>query len=408
MHRSGFGLGFGRQSSGGGAPPPYIPWTAEPGAVLWMAADDAEVSTTSASVTDPADLSTANWTRTGMTAASGVLTSTATTATVQQVPANFSSGSGTWSVTWRVQYVSNGLSDWVALELFASGGGRAWFNLAAGAVGTVGAFVSASIQALGGGVYDLTVTTTAGGNYVMLRAAGADNSLVCSVGWSVNHGSPAATVVQTRVSAFANLVSGVNWAQVTASLQPFFQVTGLNGRQAFAFGGQQDITSTEAAVVAGLQNASNYTLFYVVSGVGASLGAVFGAGAVSNTVSMKSWGRSGAIDTWRYSTVDTTPTTITSTDTSGSYAAGSHQVTWSSTAGAVALRQDQAARSLDIATNNPTTVTPTKAAIGCRPRTTPDQRMSGLVSSVGLWNVALSGAAIARVEGYLKSKWGTP
>jgi hypothetical protein len=350
--------------------------------VLWMAADDAGVATTSASITDPTDLSTANWTRTGMGASGGTLTASATTATVQQVPSNFSTGAMQWTVTWRVQHVGNGLSDWAAFELFASASGRAWVNLSTGATGTVGSLLSVVVTPLGGNVYDIAVTSTsAGGNYVMIRGASADNTLTCSVGWSTTVAN--VTIAQTRCSAFLNMVSAVSWAQGSANLQPRYNPTGLNGRPTLEFGGQQDILSTEAAVLAALSNNADHTLVMVVSNVSGNTTSIFSAAnSGSNTANMKGWGRGG-------------------TD-------GSHQLTWTSTSGTVALRQDQAARSLDVAANSPTALTPNRVSIGSRPRTTIDQRVTGMVSSIGLWNRALNAIEYGRVEGYLKAKWGTP
>jgi hypothetical protein len=375
--------------------------------VLWMAADDAGVATTSASITDPTDLSTANWTRTGMGASGGTLTASATTATVQQVPSNFSTGAMQWTVTWRVQHVGNGLSDWAAFELFASASGRAWVNLSTGATGTVGSLLSVVVTPLGGNVYDIAVTSTsAGGNYVMIRGASADNTLTCSVGWSTTVAN--VTIAQTRCSAFLNMVSAVSWAQGSANLQPRYNPTGLNGRPTLEFGGQQDILSTEAAVLAALSNNADHTLVMVVSNVSGNTTSIFSAAnSGSNTANMKGWGRGGT-DVWRYYTLDNGGAGVTSTDTTGTYAAGSHQLTWTSTSGTVALRQDQAARSLDVAANSPTALTPNRVSIGSRPRTTIDQRVTGMVSSIGLWNRALNAIEYGRVEGYLKAKWGTP
>lgn len=400
------GLGLRAPRSGGGAAP-YRPWIDEAGAVLWFAADDSGVAQASASIVDPTDLSTANWTRTGTSASGGTLTASATTATVQQVPSNFSTGAMVWTVTWRVQHVGNGLSDWVAFELFAAASGRAWVNLSTGAAGTVGSLLSVQVTPLGGNVYDIAVTSTsAGGNYVMIRGASADNTLTCSVGWSATIAN--VTIAQTRCTAFLNMVSAVSWAQASANLQPRYNSTGLNGRPALEFGGQQDILSTEAAVLTALTNNADHTLVMVVSGISGNSTSIFAAAnSGSNTANMKGWGRGGT-DVWRYYTLDSGGAGITSTDTSGTYAAGSHQLTWTSTSGTVALRQDQAARTLDIATNGPATLTPNRVSIGSRPRTTIDQRVTGAVSAIGLWNVALDAAAISRVESYLKAKWGTP
>lgn len=402
--RMGMGLRAPRRTGGAAA---YRPWVDEAGCVLWFAADDPGVATTSASVTDPTDLSTANWTRTGMSAVGGTLTASATTATVQQVPANFSTGAMQWSATFRVTYVSNGLSDWVALEVFNSALGRAFVNLSTGATGTVGGLVSVQVTPLGGGTYDITLTTlSAGGNYVMIRGASADGSTTCAIGWSATVVN--VSIAQTRCSGFLNMVSAASWAEASANLQPRYNPVGLNGRPTLEFGGQQNIISTEAAVLAALSNNADHTLFLVVTNISGNTTSIFSAAnSGSNLANMKGWGRGGT-DVWRYYTIDNTPTTTTSTDTTGTYSAGSHQLTWTSTSGTVALRQDQTARALDITTNNPTTLTPNRVAVAARPRTTIDQRVTGSISALGLWNVALGAAAYGRVEGYLKAKWLTP
>lgn len=372
--------------------------------MLWFAADDVGVATTSASIVDPSDLSTANWTRTGMSAVGGTVTSTAVTATVQQVPANFSTGAMQWSATFRVTYVSNGLSDWIAFEFFAAASGRAWVNLSTGATGTVGGLVSVSVTALGGGTYDITFTTvSAGGNYVMLRGASADNTLTCAVGWSATVVN--VSIAQTRCTAFLNMVSAVSWAEASANLQPRYSPAGLNGRPAIDWGGQQGITSTEAAVVAALVNGADHTFFSVVANVTA--GTLLGAAAAAvNTNRTKIFTTSGT--SWRYQTVDDAGAAITNTSTSGAYAAGSHLVVWKSTAGALVHRQDIAAQTLDSAANAPVTLTPTRVALGQRPDLTPDTRLVGQQSAVGLWNTSLDAAATSRVEAYLRLKWGTP
>jgi hypothetical protein len=160
--------------------------------------------------------------------------------------------------------------------------------------------------------------------------------------------------------------------------------------------------------LAALANNADHTLVMVVTGISGNTTSIFAAGnSGSNTANMKGWGR-GTSDVWRYYTHDSAGAGIASTDTTGTYAAGSHQLTWTSTSGMVALRQDQVARSLDITTNNPATVTPNRVALGARPRTTIDQRVTGAVSALGLWSRALNAAEYGRVEGYLKTKWGTP
>lgn len=393
-----------------GAAQGYQPWVTESGCVLWVSADDAGVSTTSASVADASDFTTANWTKTGVTVtanASGAydrLTASATTATTQQVPTNFSTGSMTLTFTADVIREAD---DWICLEMFASAGGRVWFNINTGAVGTTGVnLTAASITSIGGGAFRISATSGVGGNYVMLRNAGGDNTLTCSIGHTFLASNVA--VDQTRATAFLNMVSGASWAQASANLQPRFNPTGFNGAPCFEVGGQQEILSTEAAVVAALVNNVDHTLFYVVSTISGGSGTVFSAANSGvNTSRVKRWGR-GATDVWQYATVDDASAVTTSTSTSGAYAAGSHLVVFSSSGGTVSHRMDLVAQTLDVTTNSPATLTCNRAGLFSKVDSVQDSRCSGRVAALGLWNVALSAAAISRVENYLRSKWGTP
>jgi hypothetical protein len=396
------------ESAGGGGTPPYVPWVAEPGCVLWMAADDAGVATTSASVVDKDDFTTGNWTKTGVNVtpnSSGVydlLTASATTATTQQVPSNHSTGTMTVTATVDVIRVAD---DWVCVELFATG--RAWFNIATGSVGTV-ANVSATITPLGGGAFRLSVTSVFGANYVMLRSASADNTLTCTIGHSFLASN--ATIDQTRVSAFLNMVSAVSWAQASANLQPRYNPIGFSGRPGFEFRGQQDIISPEAAVVAALTDAHAFTLFLVVNATTPdAIAAHFAAGNSGFANSRTRWfgTTTDGAGRWATSFSNDASVVVSNADTAD-LSAGPHVVCWSSPGTTVGLRQDGSDRTLTAAAADPGTLTPNRVSVGSRPDSGPDLRGSFNLASAGLWGVELDSAAKGRVEAYLKAKWGTP
>lgn len=388
--------------------PPYFPWSAEPGGVLWLDAMDPSTAQTSASVLDPDDLSSANWTKTGVSVtpdSSGtldLLTATATTATTQQVPSNFSTGSLLWRVTGTLQRVAD---DWVCVELFASAGGRVWFNLNTGAVGTTGAFLTnATLTSLGGGRWSFGVSATAGGNYIMLRNAGADNTLTCTIGHSFLAGNIA--IQQTRVSAMTNLVSSVAWPQATANSQPGYLIAGLNGRPCMDFRTQSNILSTEAAVVAALTNNGPYSLYFAGAQRATGAAAFFGGGAagVANSRT-RYWGVDGANHQRTFSQNDAAATVTT--DDASTVDTSAHVHSFVSPGTTVDSWLDGAAR-IVAAAHDPGTLTPTRAAVGMRPDSSPDTGWDGTWGSVGFFAAAHTVAQRQRIEAYLKSRWGTP
>jgi hypothetical protein len=388
---------------------PYRPWIDEPGCVLWMAADDAGVATTSASVVDKDDFTTGNWTKTGVNVtpdSSGVydlLTASATTATTQQVPSNHSTGTMTVTVTADVIRVAD---DWVCIELFPTG--RAWFNINTGAVGTL-SNVSATIAPLGGGAFRLSVTSVFGVNYVMLRSAGADNTLTCTIGHSFLASN--VTIDQTRVSAFLNMVSAVSWEQASANLQPRYNPIGLNGRPTIEFGGQQSIISSEAAVVAALAGDDPpFTWICVHKLASADLtGCILGGGnsgvATNRTVILGQSGTGAGF--YLYQRLDDAGVS-NSWDVLASPDTSAHMVMARSSNGQQVFFALDGGAEVGETSALVGAVTINRVAIGQRPDSTPDTSFSGSISSVALFNVNLDAAALARILAYCQTKWGTP
>jgi len=330
-----------------------------------------------------------------------LLTSTAATATVNQVPANYSTAvPAIYSI--EVQRVA---SDWIYIQTNGATANRSWFNLLTVSPGTIGtAHTNVSIVDIGGGI--LRITLTAGGTVHSLTIAHADGNgiLTNTIGHSFLAAN--ATVAQTRCTGFTNLMSSVVWAQATATVQPTFSSTGFNGRPALLFYGGQNIPSTEAAVVAAFAANADATVFYLSNG-GSSVdqyGTVLScANGVAASVSFRSYGynNTGA-GVYKGYIVDDAGA-VTSNIESATADAGNHVFEWVGGSGPLtqSLVVDGTAN-----TTAPVTLTPitmTRTAIGGRGNTS---NANGALANGGairgVWAFAgiLSAAARARVRAY--------
>ena len=191
--------------------------------------------------------------------------------------------------TWSV-YVKKGLSDWISF-IESAGATRVWFNVATGAVGTVGSgWSNATITSVGSGWYRISATVTAGGSndylYVIQVDANGGHGVtkdgdkgMLVWGAQLNKGSTLEKYIKTDGSAITELdrpqesfgtfmgtatgycsiwydqtTTGsdrINAIQTTASLQPILVdggalVTSNDNKAALHFLGHSSLLTLEA------------------------------------------------------------------------------------------------------------------------------------------------------------------
>jgi len=229
------------------------------------------------------------------------------------------------------------------------------------------------------------------------------------VAWFDMQDAGSFTVAAGEVSAITNKVSSVSWTEATN--RPAYAATGLNSLPCMDFDGTNDqIIDTEAAVFGALTNAAAYTLFYV-----AALNtidrneAIFGVGDSAQAANRaRYWGQSSSgLGRHRSDSINDAGTLVT---VIGSVAPDTtaHVYSWYSPGTTVSLSTDQAAANPNATAQNPGTLTPNRSALGCRPRTAPDQFFDGQLGEFLLYNSELSGADRTTVAAYLKTRWSTP
>jgi hypothetical protein len=209
------------------------------------------------------------------------------------------------------------------------------------------------------------------------------------------------------ITARANKVTAV---AVTPTGSPGYLATGLNTRPTADYNGTTAyFLGTEAAVVAAGVNAPAATVF-----------AVAALDTVDRLDALVGWGNSGVADNrtlwFGQTTVLSGRMVAASLNNAGTSIAVSgsaqtdttaHVYVFATTGTTVSSWIDGVA-DIVAAAFNPGTVTPDRFAIAARPDSAPDRIGDHQTSEELVFVAALSAPAIARVNAYLKAKWGTP
>jgi hypothetical protein len=241
-------------------------------------------ATSAASLSDGSAFDAASWTKTnvtvspddttapdGTTSADKCTVSSTAAPKLEQAATNASSGAAKAPATLAV-YVKRGTggSGWFYLtakigsELAAD---RVWFNVGAGAVGTVGSSVTgAAIASVGSGWYKLQFSTkNVGANPAGLRIypVTADN-VTTGDAVSSNFWLWGASIDEVRFTSLVNAATSLAWTQATVDAQPGVNVAGINGRQTLALSGAQFIqSSADSVAIAAFADAAPSTVFLV-------------------------------------------------------------------------------------------------------------------------------------------------
>lgn len=212
------------------------------------------------------------------------------------------------------------------------------------------------------------------------------------------------------MTGFTNKASGVVW-NTALSAFPTFEATGFNS--AFPCmhhnGTTQAISSTEAAVVTALSDATAYSLYIVASCDIADLSmCMFGVGSSAEATNRsKRWGTfTTAAGVWIYSQ-NNNAATNTNTESSEANSTNPTILAFLSGATTLTLTANNVAQTMSGGGAHGTgALTPTRAAVGCLPRSTPAAFFDGRVAEIKAY-AGTHGAGVASVivRG-LAAKWG--
>ena len=207
------------------------------------------------------------------------------------------------------------------------------------------------------------------------------------------------------VAQFTNKASDVDWTEATT--RPAYAET-LNSLPCMDFDGINDlIISTEAAVHSVFAGGGvAYTLIAVAQhDVADSAHRWFGAGNSGSVDGHRSWGTTttGA-GVWA-STATSDAGAVANAASAGGSDTSAHIFMWWASTTVVSLSVGNAAADPDGAAQAPGTITPDRAAVGCRPNATPSTFFAGLLGELLLYSVELDADARSRVHDYLADKW---
>jgi hypothetical protein len=208
------------------------------------------------------------------------------------------------------------------------------------------------------------------------------------------------------ISAITNKASGVSWTEATN--RPTFSATGFNGMPCMDFDGTNDlIGSTESAVYTALANSNAYTIFTVASlDVADDIQVIFSvANSANATNGSKRWGinNTGA---GRWTSVTTNDAAAASVvDSTSSDNLVTNILEWYSPGTTVSLQVNGAAADPNAVSQNPGTLTPNRAAIGCRYSSTPTTFFNGKVAEIIIYNNNLNSTDRNIIRRYLSNKW---
>ncbi len=230
-------------------------------------------------------------------------------------------------------------------------------------------------------------------------------SIAGSVAWFNMRDASSFTNSGGFISSITNKVSSVAWSEATN--RPAYSAGGVNGHPCMDFDGINDqIISTEAAVVSALQVDQPYTLFYMaIFDTADRADSVFGAANSSGTGARR-WGQSTVgTGRWHVSVVQDDTTAVAVDDAGALYVSGAHAHCWNASTTQVSLQIDNAAAAPNNAAFAPGATTIVRAALGCRPVAAPNTFFDGKLGELLLYNSRLSAGDITNVATYLATAW---
>lgn len=211
------------------------------------------------------------------------------------------------------------------------------------------------------------------------------------------------------VTEVINLVSSVSWA--AASSCPY-EATGLNGHPCLH---PVDITdyflSTEAAVVNVLDcptTAKPYTLIYVVLPDSTTTGVVtFGVGNSGvASASTRTWGQRSGVSQYEYS--QTSPAAVGTVRSTGAVSTSLNIIAWRSPGTGCKFKLNDAADDPNNTVSTPAYTPgtgPNRAALFCRPDSSPDSPAIQRFGALYLYDHELSDTDLTAAYDYLLARW---
>jgi len=217
---------------------------------------------------------------------------------------------------------------------------------------------------------------------------------------------PASYTQAGTVTSITNKASSVAWTEATNP--PTYSATGLSSQPCMDFNGTtQRIISTEAAVFAVLTNAHAFTIFFVAAfDTIDRFDAAFGVGNSGVGVnSIRFFGQSTlSSGRWLSTLINDAGTTVDAVGTAQSDTP-KHIHIWHSPGTTSSLNLDNGAANPNAAAQDPGTLTPNRSALGCKPRTTPNNFFDGRCGEWIMYDTELSASDITSVYSYLIAKW---
>jgi hypothetical protein len=217
------------------------------------------------------------------------------------------------------------------------------------------------------------------------------------------------TVTSGAVTKIINKASGVAWTE--SLLPPYYSATGFNGYPCMVGDGATSsarIISTESAVVNALANNNPGSVFIVAqANIADDATAALGCGhsAVSNSSTKRYGINTGGAGEVAIMTVDNAGVSVNLASNTGVTDTNCdlYEYSYSNTAGSLGLNGELiGANGFPYA---PSTLTPNRVAIGCRPDSAPDQFWNGKIAEILIFNRELSEYERALVRVYLMRKW---
>lgn len=208
------------------------------------------------------------------------------------------------------------------------------------------------------------------------------------------------------MESVTNKMSGVVWSDPAVANLPTFSAGGLNGRDCmdFELDNSEAIMSTEAAVWQAFRSGNDYTVFMVLQNeVAAQSNVALGFGDDTEAGSRLI---GNAVNRYRNSFVnDDVSFTVNQTDT-GTNDTNPHVHMWRVSGGQIVLEIDGVRLTVTPATQVPSVMTLSRAALGCRPDPVPDNFYDGRAGEWAAYGRALSASEVAGVTRYLLAGWG--
>jgi hypothetical protein len=207
------------------------------------------------------------------------------------------------------------------------------------------------------------------------------------------------------ISSITNKASGVAWTEATN--RPAYSATAISAHPGMDFNGTSHrIISTEAAVWQAVNPGNAYTLFYVAAFDTLDRSeAVFSGANSATSTGIRAWGQSttGA-GRWAHNTIQDSAVAINS-ESSGGSSTGVHVFCWHASSTQVSMQLDNGSADPNNGAHSPGATTMDRAALGCRPRSSPTLFFDGRLGELVLYNSRLSSTDITNVANYLAARW---